>query len=387
MLGGGLVEGSLVLIGGEPGVGKSTLLLQAAAAYARTGGVLYATGEESAGQVASRAARLGVACPGVMLLAEADVAAIEAVARERRPSVLVIDSMQTVTDPDLAGAPGTVGQVRGCAARLMRLAKGENISTIVVGHVTKDGTIAGPRAVEHLVDAVLYFEGDPHHAFRVLRGVKNRFGPAGEVGIFEMSAEGLDGVGQPSGALLVGRDGEVAGSAVLAATEGSRALLVEIQALVTPAFLQVPRRLAVGVESGRLLQTLAVLERRTGRSFGRHDVYVSVAGGVRLAEPAADLPLALALAGALADEPLPAGLVSFGEVGLTGEVRPVPRVPDRLREAAAMGFSSAVGGAPARSEMPEAVSLTRVRTVGEALEAAGIGSGAAGCHGGVAQSP
>lgn len=385
VLGGGLVAGSLVLVGGEPGIGKSTLLLQAAAGFAQRGEtVLYVSAEESAGQVGARASRLGLAADGAALLAETDISCVETAALDSRPSVLVVDSLQAVTDPDLTGPAGTVTQVRGCAARLVRLAKFEGISTIVVGHVTKDGTIAGPRAVEHMVDAVLYFEGDAHHVFRVLRSVKNRFGPAGELGMFEMDSGGLRGVGQPSAALLAGRDEAVPGSAAFATIEGTRAMLVEIQALVSRSFLQAPRRLAVGLETGRLLQTIAVLERRAGCSFVGHDVFVSVAGGVRLSEPAADLPLALALASALVDTPLPPGMVSFGEVGLTGEVRPVPRTAERLREASAMGFATAIG-ATARHGSTSG-SMTAVDRLAEALAVAGLARGGAECQPRVAQS-
>jgi DNA repair protein RadA/Sms len=280
----------------------------------------------------------------------------------------MVDSIQTTFDPDLAGAAGSVGQVRACTARLLRVAKDLGITTILVGHVTKDGAIAGPRVLEHMVDAVLYFEGDRDHAFRIVRAVKNRFGSASEIGIFEMGEHGLVGVGAPSATLLAERTAAVAGSAVMAAMEGTRPLLVEIQALVTPSYLPAPRRLATGVESARLLQVIAVLERRAGLSFAGQDVYVSVAGGLRVLEPAVDLPLALALASAIADVALPLDLASFGEIGLTGQVRPVAQSAARLREAASLGMRRVLAAAPASLGAEEAPGLMRVTTLAEALE-------------------
>lgn len=339
VLGGGLVGGSLVLLGGEPGIGKSTLLLQASDAFAGNGRpVLYVCGEESPSQVGLRARRLGATCGDVTLLPEIDISAIEATVRATPPDLLIVDSIQTAFDPDLTGAPGSVGQVRAVTARLMRLAKDLGVTTIIVGHVTKDGAIAGPRVLEHMVDAVLYFEGDRDHAYRVVRAVKNRFGSASEIGIFEMTEHGLTGVGNPSALFLGDRVEPQPGSAVMAAMEGSRPLLVEVQALVTPTYLQVPRRLATGIDTPRLLQVIAVLERRAGVSFAGHDVYVTVAGGVRVGEPAVDLPLALALVSARADRALPGDLVSFGEIGLTGRVRPVAHAEARCAEAARQGF-------------------------------------------------
>lgn len=367
VLGGGLVGGSLVLLGGEPGIGKSTLLLQAADSLAQSGhDVLYVCGEESPQQVGLRARRLGAASDRVALLPELDVTAVEATVRERRPAVLVVDSIQTAYDPELAGAPGSVGQVRACTARLMRIAKDLGVTTLLVGHVTKEGAIAGPRVLEHMVDTVLYFEGDRDHAFRIVRAVKNRFGSASEIGIFEMGERGLLGVGSPSAALLAERAEAVSGSAVMAAMEGTRPLLVEIQALVTPSYLPAPRRLATGVETARLLQVVAVLERRAGLSFAGHDVYVSVAGGLRIAEPAVDLPLALALASALKDRPVPLDVAAFGELGLTGQVRPVSQAAARVREAARLGMERVLGTAPATtsSDSPQ---LRRVATVSDAL--------------------
>lgn len=372
VLGGGLVGGSLVLLGGEPGIGKSTLLLQAADALTRAGrSVLYVCGEESCAQVKMRADRIGADSGEVRLLPEVDMAVVEAAVDAERPDVLVVDSVQTAYDPELAGAPGSVGQVRASTARLMRLAKDRGVTTLIAGHVTKDGTIAGPRVLEHMVDTVLYFEGDRDHAFRIVRAVKNRFGSASEIGVFEMGETGLAGVGQPSAALLTQRTDGVPGSVVMALVEGSRPLLVEIEALVSASYLQMPRRLATGVDSSRLLRVLAVLERRARLAFGSHDVYVSVAGGVRVAEPAVDLPLALALASALEDVPVRADVVAFGEIGLTGEIRPVAHAEARLREAERMGFRAAVAGVPARTDPPAGIELLRPADVVAALTVLG----------------
>ena len=368
VLGGGLVAGSLVLLGGEPGIGKSTLLLQAADTLGSRGvDVLYVCGEESPQQIGLRAKRLGAASERVRLLPELDIGAVEEAVRVHEPSVLVVDSIQTAFDGDLAGAPGSVGQVRACTARLMRVAKDLGVTTLIVGHVTKDGAIAGPRVLEHMVDAVLYFEGDRDHAFRIVRAVKNRFGSSSEIGIFEMGERGLVGVGSPSAALLAERAEAVPGSAVMAAMEGSRPLLVEIQALVTPSYLPAPRRLATGIETARLLQVLAVLERRAGLSFAGQDVYVSVAGGVRILEPALDLPLALALASALRDVPVPLQVASFGELGLTGQVRPVSLAGARVKEAVRFGFNQVLAHAPAVLDAAEAGSLAQVETLADAL--------------------
>ncbi len=368
VLGGGLVAGSLVLLGGEPGIGKSTLLLQAAQAIAAGGGeVLYVCGEESPQQVGMRARRLGADSSNVVLLPELDVTVVERVVGERRPSVLVLDSIQTAFDPELAGAPGSVGQVRACTARLTRVAKDLGVTTLIVGHVTKDGAIAGPRVLEHMVDAVLYFEGDRDHAFRIVRAVKNRFGSASEIGIFEMTEKGLLGVGAPSATLLAERTEAVAGSVVMAAVEGSRPLLVEIQALVTPSYLPAPRRLATGVETARLLQVVAVLERRCGLSFAGQDVLVSVAGGLRIAEPAVDLPLAMALASALRDVPVGLDVAAFGEVGLTGHVRPVSHAAARLREAERFGLKRVVGASVPSLTGADAGALLPVKLLSDAL--------------------
>jgi len=368
VLGGGLVLGSVVLIGGEPGIGKSTLLLQVAGELGRSGvPVLYVCGEESLQQVRARADRVG-ACEGISLLPEVDVATIEATVLAERPRVVLVDSIQTLFDPGLEGVPGSVGQVRATAARLVRLAKEHDVTLIVVGHVTKEGSIAGPRVLEHVVDTVLYFEGDSDHAFRIIRAVKNRFGSVSEIGIFEMGESGLLEVGQPSRALLAERAAGVAGSVVMATMEGSRPLLVEVQALVSPSYLQMPRRLSVGVDSARVLQVLAILERRADIPLGSFDVYVSIAGGIRVGEPAIDLPLALALASARRERPVAQDMVVFGEIGLTGDVRPVPHAAARLREAKRMGFGQALGPKVKAGQAEQG--LIAVHTLAEALGAA-----------------
>jgi DNA repair protein RadA/Sms len=312
-----------------------------------------------------RAERLG--CTGdIGLLPVTDVSLVEAAALADGADVLIVDSIQTMFDPDAPGSPGSVGQVRASTARLTRVAKDHGVTTLVVGHVTKEGAIAGPRVLEHMVDTVLYFEGDRDHAFRIVRAVKNRFGSISEIGVFEMAEGGLRVVANPSAALLEHRPVGVAGSSVMAAMEGSRPVLVEIQALVSPSYLQMPRRLATGVDPQRLLQVLAVLERRAGVAFGQHDVYVSVAGGVRISEPAIDLPLALALASARRDVPLPAVLAAFGEIGLAGEVRPVAHSEARVHEAARLGLTmiaSASGGASA----PKGIDVRVVSNIAEAV--------------------
>ncbi len=353
VLGGGFVAGSLVLLGGEPGIGKSTLLLQASDALARRGvSVLYACGEESPAQIGMRATRLGAGGDSITLLPEVNAVALEAAATISMPGLLVVDSIQTMFDPELSGAPGSVGQVRACTARLMRLAKDKGITTVIVGHVTKDGAIAGPRVLEHMVDAVLYFEGDRDHAFRVVRAVKNRFGSASEIGIFEMGEHGLTGVGNPAAVFLGERDASTPGSTVMAAMEGSRPLLVEVQALVTPSYLQVPRRLATGIDTTRLLQLLAVLERHANASFSGQDVYVSVAGGVRVVEPAVDVPLALSLLSALRSIPVPVDVIGFGEIGLTGRIRSVAHAEARMREAGRQGLVRVAAKLPNGTAIP-----------------------------------
>ncbi len=342
VLGGGLVTGAVVLIGGDPGIGKSTLLLQALVSLSNAVPVLYVTGEESAEQVALRARRLELVTSHVQLLAEIRLEAITQALLEQRPQVAVIDSIQTLYSSELTAAPGSVSQVRECAAQLTRLAKQTGTAIVFIGHVTKDGSLAGPRVLEHIVDTVLYFEGDTHSSFRLVRAIKNRFGAVNELGVFAMTERGLKGVNNPSALFLSQHQQEVAGSCVMATQEGSRPLLVEIQALVDSAHAPNPRRLSVGLESNRLAMLLAVLHRHAGVATYDQDVFVNAVGGVKIAEPAADLPVLLAIMSSLRNRPLPAGLVAFGEVGLAGEIRPAPRGQERLREAAKLGFSCAL---------------------------------------------
>ena len=342
VLGGGFVEGGVVLIGGDPGIGKSTLLLQSLAALSLNAAVLYVSGEESAGQVALRARRLGVDAARVRLLSEISLERIVSTVVTEKPAVLVIDSIQTLYTEQLQSAPGSVAQVRECAAQLTRLAKQSGLTLIMIGHVTKDGTLAGPRVLEHMVDTVLYFEGESHSSFRLIRAFKNRFGAVNELGVFAMTDRGLKGVSNPSALFLSKHDVQVAGSCVMATQEGTRPLLVEIQALVDAAHVPNPRRLSVGLDQQRLAMLLAVLHRHAGIAAFDQDVFVNAVGGVRISEPAADLPVLLAVVSSMRDRPLPRGLVAFGEVGLAGEVRPAPRGQERLREAAKLGFSIAL---------------------------------------------
>ena len=342
VLGGGFVEGGVVLIGGDPGIGKSTLLLQSLAALSLKAAVLYVSGEESAAQVALRARRLGVDAAGVRLLSEISLERIVSTVGAEKPSVLVIDSIQTLYTEQLQSAPGSVAQVRECAAQLTRLAKQSGLTLIMIGHVTKDGTLAGPRVLEHMVDTVLYFEGESHSSYRLIRAFKNRFGAVNELGVFAMTDRGLKGVSNPSALFLSKHDVQVAGSCVMATQEGTRPLLVEIQALVDAAHVPNPRRLSVGLDQQRLAMLLAVLHRHAGIAAFDQDVFVNAVGGVRIGEPAADLPVLLAVVSSMRNKPLPRGLVAFGEVGLAGEVRPAPRGQERLREAAKLGFSLAL---------------------------------------------
>ncbi len=345
-LGGGLVPGSAILMGGDPGIGKSTLLLQAAASIARAGGdVVYISGEEAAGQVRLRAERLGLAGAPIRLAAATSVRDIlTTLGTMAPPALLVIDSIQTMHSDQIEGAPGTVSQVRGCAFELIRFAKEYGTALVLVGHVTKDGSIAGPRVLEHMVDVVMSFEGERSHQYRILRSIKNRFGPVDEIGVFAMAGQGLEEVANPSMLFLSGREQPVAGSAVFPAMEGTRPVLVEIQALIVRlASGATPRRAVVGWDSGRLAMLLAVLEARCGLSFSTAEVYLNVAGGYRLSDPAADLAVAAALVSALGDRPLAAEAVWFGEISLAGEVRPVAHSAIRRREAAKLGFSQAYG--------------------------------------------
>ena len=340
-LGGGIVPGGVVLIGGDPGIGKSTLLLQAADSLSRRQKVLYITGEESGAQVALRARRLGLEGRSVRVLAEISLEQILFALQAEAPQFCVIDSIQTLYSEALTSAPGSVTQVRECAAQLTRHAKAAGTSLVLVGHVTKDGAIAGPRVLEHIVDTVLYFEGDTHSSFRLVRAIKNRFGAINEIGVFAMTEKGLKGVANPSAIFLSAHGEPVPGSCVLVTLEGTRPLLVEIQALVDAGGAS-PRRLSVGLERDRLAMLLAVLHRHAGVACGDQDVFVNAVGGVRISEPAADLAVLLAIHGSLRGKALPRGFVAFGEVGLAGEVRPAPRGQERLKEAAKLGFSVAV---------------------------------------------
>jgi DNA repair protein RadA/Sms len=367
VLGGGVVRGSLVLIGGDPGIGKSTLLLQAARALARvTPPVLYVSAEESAAQVKLRADRLGITGEGLLLWAETDLSAVQAELDTIKPRALVVDSIQTVFLPDLESAPGSVAQVRECGARLMSLAKSRGVATFLVGHVTKEGALAGPRVLEHLVDTVLYFEGEHHHAYRILRAVKNRFGSTNEIGVFEMAAGGLVEVPNPSGFFLAERPADAPGSVIVSALEGTRPLLLELQALVARASFGTPRRTVLGADYNRVCLLLAVLEKRAGLPIGNQDVFVNVAGGGRVAEPAADLGVIIAAASSYLERPVPGDLLVVGEVGLTGEVRAVNGVEARLKAAAQLGFRRAiVPRSNVESDLPFPV--TGVASVADAL--------------------
>jgi DNA repair protein RadA/Sms len=371
VLGGGVVRGSLVLIGGDPGIGKSTLLLQAARALARVAPpVLYVSAEESAAQVKMRADRLGIAADGLLLWAETDLSTVQAMLDDVKPRTLIVDSIQTVYLPELESAPGSVTQVRECGARLMTLARGLGVATFLVGHVTKEGALAGPRVLEHLVDTVLYFEGESHHAYRILRAAKNRFGSTNEIGVFEMGERGLAEVANPSGFFLAERPQGAAGSVIVSSLEGTRPLLLELQALVARASFGTPRRTVLGADYNRVCLLLAVIEKLGGMPLASQDVFVNVAGGGRVTEPAADLGIVVATASSYMDRAVAADTLVLGEVGLTGEVRAVSGVELRLREAAALGFRSAViprSNAGGRAKLP--LEVRGVATVGEALEA------------------
>ena len=367
VLGGGLVPASLVLVGGEPGVGKSTLLLMALGAVAATGRrALLVTGEESTAQVKLRAARLG-GTDGIEILAETELDAVCATLERERPDVCVIDSVQTLYAADLGSAPGSVGQVREAAGRLLRVAKEFGVATILVGHVTKDGAVAGPRVLEHLVDCVLQFEGDRYHAHRILRAVKNRFGSTNEIGVFEMTGQGLVGVPDPSELFGRTQAGEV-GAAVVCALEGTRPLLLEIQSLVAPTDLAMPRRVGTGVDPKRLAMIVAVCSRHAGLALGSADVFVNVAGGMRIDEPGADLAIALAIASAARGVPVGEGWVAFGEIGLTGRLRVAAQSERRLEECAKLGVAAAV--APTSTRSRSAIDVHEAETLREALHVA-----------------
>jgi DNA repair protein RadA/Sms len=372
VLGGGIVEGGVVLIGGDPGIGKSTLLLQALDGLQRAGvPTLYVTGEESGAQVALRSRRLGLEGSQVKVLAEIQLEKILATIAAQQPAIAVIDSIQTVYSDQLTSAPGSVAQVRECAAHLTRAAKSSGTAVVLVGHVTKEGALAGPRVLEHMVDTVLYFEGDTHSSFRLVRAIKNRFGAVNEIGVFAMTEKGLKGVANPSAIFLSQHNEPVPGSCVLVTLEGTRPMLVEIQALVDTGGPS-PRRLSVGLDRDRLAMLLAVLHRHAGVACLDQDVFVNAVGGVRISEPAADLAVMLSITSSLRGRPLPRGFIAFGEVGLAGEVRPAPRGQERLREAAKLGFSVAVvpkANAPRKGSRDiEGLSIHPVDRIEEAME-------------------
>lgn len=370
VLGGGVMPGSLVLIGGDPGIGKSTLLLQVANSLSVAGKVLYVSGEESVKQIGIRAKRLGIAGEQLFLACETDLNTVEEQILKISPRVAVIDSIQTMMHPDITSAPGSVSQVRECTARLMRYAKEYGISIFIVGHVTKEGTLAGPRVLEHMVDTVLYFEGEHHQNYRILRTVKNRYGSTNELGIFEMTSVGLKEVANPS-ALFMARHplSDTPGSVVLPSIEGTRPILVEIQSLVCPSSLGMPRRMTTGVDHHRVALIMAVLEKRVGLRLGGHDAYVNVVGGVKLLEPAVDLPVAAALASSFRERSIPYDMVVMGEIGLTGEVRPVTAIDRRLAEAANMGFKRALVPRTGSKKINiKNIEIISADTVAEAIE-------------------
>jgi DNA repair protein RadA/Sms len=373
VLGGGIVRGSLVLLGGDPGIGKSSLLMQASSSLSQRGAVLYVSGEESAAQVKLRARRFGIEGGNILVLAETDLGSVIEAIRRVKPIFCVIDSIQTMNSDIIGSAAGGVSQLRECAARLLEVAKGDDVPIFLVGHVTKEGNVAGPRVLEHIVDAVLYLEGERFHAFRVLRGTKNRFGSTDEVGVFEMGESGLREVMNPSEVFLEERSRGVAGSVVVPTIEGTRPLLVEIQALVTPTSFGLPRRTVNGVDPQRIALLLAVLTKRAGLSSGQHDVYVNLVGGLRIREPATDLGVAVAIASALRDTPADPRTVFLGELGLGGELRRVQRLAARLKEAERLGFERAIVPAASAADRDGAkLEVIGVPTLRDALTRSGI---------------
>ena len=369
VLGGGAVLGSLILVGGSPGIGKSTLLLQICGLIEDSLKVLYVSGEESERQIKMRAERLGVMSGNVFVFAETEISEILASAAELRPDILIIDSIQTLQNPDLTSSPGSVGQVKDCAASLLRLSKDAGITVFLVGHVNKEGAIAGPKVLEHMVDCVLYFEGERAMNFRVLRAVKNRFGSTNEIGVFEMLDNGLSEVANPSEMLLTGRPEDTPGTCVTCVIEGTRPILAEIQALVTPSSMSMPRRNSNGVEYNRAMMLLAVLQQRGGLRISGCDAYINVIGGLNIDDPGADLATVLALASAYRDKPIHSEITAFGEVGLTGELRQVSQTDQRLAEVARMGFGKCIlpYSAKGRRRAPDALELIYVKTISEAI--------------------
>lgn len=369
VLGGGIVDGSLILIGGDPGIGKSTILLQTALTLAKEHNVLYVSGEESLEQIKMRADRITKDTSNLSVFAETNLFYIQDTINKTEPDFLIIDSIQTIYHPDVTSAPGSVSQVRECTQSLMNIAKGQNIATFIVGHVTKDGQIAGPRLLEHMVDTVLYFEGDQHHTYRILRAVKNRFGSTNEMGIFEMKSSGLEEVLNPSEIFLEERSKNAPGSAIVATMEGTRAMLVEVQALVTPTHFHNPRRMSSGIDHNRLSLLMAVLEKSEGMLMQQHDAYVKVAGGVKLDEPAVDLSIIMSIASSFKSKELRGEDCFIGEVGLTGEIRRVTKIENRLTEAAKLGFKRAI--IPKSNmygiEIPDGLEVIGVKTLRETM--------------------
>ncbi|HVT45485.1 MAG TPA: DNA repair protein RadA [Thermoanaerobaculia bacterium] len=368
VLGGGLVAGAVILVGGEPGIGKSTLLLQAAERLARHGNVLYVSGEESPRQIAVRAHRLGTVRSEILLYAETSIERIIAEIEKTAPIAVIIDSIQTVHSSSSPGSAGSVGQVRDCAGLLMLVAKRRSIPIFLIGHITKEGTIAGPKALEHIVDTVLYFEGEKFQNYRLVRAFKNRFGPVNEVAIYQMHDDGLEEVGNPSAALISQRS-QAAGSAIVPAMEGTRPILVEVQALVAPTHFPTPRRMAMGLDANRVSLLLAVLEKRSGRSFLSSDTYVNIAGGLEIDEPAIDLGVVAALVSSDQNRPLSHRLAVFGEVGLLGEIRSVSQADVRAREAAALGFTLLIAPEGNAAEIKTDIEVRPVRRIEDAIEA------------------
>ncbi len=372
VLGGGLVKGSILLVGGDPGIGKSTLLLQICEKLGESRRILYVSGEESVRQIKLRADRLLVTTPSLFLYSGTDVEEILATARRERPDVLIIDSIQTMVLSSLSSSAGSITQIRECTSALLRLAKEEDVTVVLVGHVNKEGNLAGPMVLEHMVDAVFQFEGDKSHSYRILRAVKNRYGATNEIAVFEMTQRGLREVGNPSAMLLSERPENVSGSCVAALLEGSRPLLAEVQALVTKTGFPAPRRVATGFDYNRMSVLLAVLEKRAGFFFGNLDVYVNVVGGFRLDEPAADLPVALAVVSGLLDHAMPSALFAVGEIGLGGEIRSVIRLEDRLKEGARMGFRRCIVPSSALDQLTDVskdLEVIGVKTIKEAIAA------------------